>query len=118
MRDLHAAQEVVQSGNIQDVCQQRLCRQWADFCFTLSVVPTLQNASLPQVEILQVYGHRVKHSHYYKQHMKRIGKDSFSQAWGMIAATHLLDGLPNPRKPPGAQAHTGLYRRLARQLKT
>ena len=35
-----------------------------------------------------------------------------------IAVTHLLDGLPDPRKPPDAQAHTGLDRRLARQPKT
>ena len=41
-----------------------------------------------------------------------------SQAWGAIAATHLLDVLPNPRKPPNAQAQTGLDRRLTQQLKT
>ena len=33
-------------------------------------------------------------------------------------ATHLLDCLPDPRKPLDAQAHTGLDRRLTRQLKT
>ena len=37
-----------------------------------------------------------------------------SGTWGEIAATHLLDGLSDPRKPPDAQAHTGLDRRLAR----
>ena len=50
--------------------------------------------------------------------MERLGKELVSQAWGAIAATHLLDGLPDPKKPPDAQAHTGLIRRLARQLKT
>ena len=31
---------------------------------------------------------------------------------------HLLDGLPDPRKPADPQAHTGLDKRLTRQLKT
>ena len=35
-----------------------------------------------------------------------------------IAATHLLDGLSDPRNPPDAQVHTRLDRHLARQLKT
>ena len=35
-----------------------------------------------------------------------------------ISETHVLDGLSNPRKPPEAQVHTGLDRRLTRQLKT
>ena len=50
--------------------------------------------------------------------MDRIGKESFSQAWGEIVAIHLLDGLPEPRNTPDAQAHTGLDIRLVRQLKT
>ena len=37
---------------------------------------------------------------------------------GKIAATHILGGLHDPRKPPNAQAHTGLDRLLTRQLKT
>ena len=45
-------------------------------------------------------------------------KESISQAWGAIAAAHLLDGLPYPRNPPNKQAHTGLNRRLTCQIKT
>ena len=50
--------------------------------------------------------------------MERLGKESVSQAWGEIAATHLLDSLPNPINPPDAQAHTRPDTRLTRQLKT
>ena len=50
--------------------------------------------------------------------MDRLGNDSVFKAWGAIAATHFLDSIPDLRKPPDAQAYTGLYRRLARQLKT
>ena len=38
--------------------------------------------------------------------------------WGAIAATHLMDGLPDPRKPPDAQAHSGIDRNITHQLKT
>ena len=69
MRDIHNAQEAVQGGTKQDARQQILYRQWADFCYTLLVGPTLQDSSLPQVEILQVYGYRVRHAHYSKQRL-------------------------------------------------
>ena len=36
----------------------------------------------------------------------------------MIETAHLLDGLPDPRKPAGSQAHTVLDKRITRQLKT
>ena len=41
----------------------------------------------------------------------------FDQEWGEIASNHLLDGLPNPRKPLDSKTHTKLNRRLTRQLK-
>ena len=50
--------------------------------------------------------------------MDRIGKELVPQAWGMIVATHLLDGLPDPRNPPDAQDHTGLVRCITHQIKT
>ena len=50
--------------------------------------------------------------------MDRLGKESVSQAWGAIATAHLLDGLSDPRKLADSQAHTGLDKRLTRQLKT
>ena len=59
----------------------------------------------------------VRHDQYYKCRVEQLGKELVSQAWGAIAATHLLDGLPNPRNPPDAQAHTRLDIRLARKLK-
>ena len=39
-------------------------------------------------------------------------------AWGAIAKNYLPDGLPDPRIPPYALAHTGLDRRLTHHLKT
>ena len=50
--------------------------------------------------------------------MDQLGKESVSQAWGAIATSHLLDGLPDPRKPADSQAHTRIDKHLTRQLKT
>ena len=51
-------------------------------------------------------------------HLERLRKEPVFKAWGVITVTHLLDGLPDHRKPPDAQDHTGRDRRLTRQLKT
>ena len=108
----------MRAGTTQDSRQQRLYKQWSDFCATLKINPALQDSSIPCVEVLQVYGHRVRHAQYSKRQVDRLGKESVSQAWGAIAATHLLAGLPDPRKPTNSQANEGLDMRLSRQLKT
>ena len=80
-------------------------------------IPSLQYSYLPGVNILQVYGHKARSTHYPKKHLERLGKKSFSQAWGAIAATHFLDGLPNPKNSPETPAYTELDRYLAHHLK-
>ena len=50
--------------------------------------------------------------------MDQLGKELVSQAWGAIAATHLLADLLDPRKPTDSQAIDGLDMRLSWQLKT
>ena len=81
----------------QDSSQQRLYKQWSDFCATLKINPAIQDSSVPRVEVLQVYGNRVHHAQYSKRQVERLGEESVSQAWGEIAATHLLASLPDPR---------------------
>ena len=108
----------MRSGTTHYVRQQRLYRQWADFCAILSVNPTLQDTSNPRIKILHVYGHQVRHAKYSKLRMDQLGKELVSRARGVIATAHLLDGLPDPRKPADSQAHTRLDKRLTRQLKT
>ena len=102
----------------QDSHQQRLYKQWSNFCATLKINPALQYSSVPRVEALQVYGHRVRHAQYSKCRVDRLGKESVSQACGVIATTNLLAGFPDPRKPTNSQANEGLDMRLSRQLKT
>ena len=40
-------------------------------------------------------------------------KSHFFQAWRTIAATHILDGLTDSRRPPDAQSHNGLDRGIS-----
>ena len=56
LRDLHAAQEVVRAGTTQDSRQQKLYKQWSDFCATLKINPALQDSSIPHVEVHSALG--------------------------------------------------------------
>ena len=118
LRDLHAAQEAVRAGTTQDSRQQRLYKQWSNFCTTLKINPTLQDSSVLHAEVLQVYGHQVRHAEYSKRRVDQLGKESVYQAWGAIAATHLLADLSDPRNPTNSQANDRLDMRLSQQLKT
>ena len=108
----------MQARTTQDSRQQRLYKQWSNFCATLNINPALQDSSVPRIEVLQVYGHRVRHAQYSKRRVDLLGKELVSQAWGAIAVTHLLAGLPDPRKPTNSQANEGLDMRLSRKRKT
>ena len=118
LRDLHATQEAIRAGTTQDARHQKLYKQWSNFCITLEVNCALQDPSVPRMEVLQVYGHRVRHAQYSKRQVDQLGKESFSQAWGEIVSTYLLDGLLDPRNPPDSQANIRLYMQLTIQLKT
>ena len=97
----------MQSGTTQDSCHQRLYKQWSNFCATLNINPAIQDPSVPRAEVPQFYGHHVRHTQYSKRREERLGKESVSQAWGAIMATHRLDILPDPRKPNNPQANGG-----------
>ena len=75
----------------------------------------LDDPALPVAEILQVYDHRLRHRHWYK--LSQVRADLVSAAWQAIATIHLLDGLPDPRKPRGSSSRN-LGLRLCRQLRT
>ena len=67
--DLNAVQEAVPDGTNQDARQQRLYQQWDEFYATLSFNPTLQDPSIPRIDILQIYDHRVQYAKYSKLRM-------------------------------------------------
>ena len=64
--------------------------------------------------MLQVYGHRVRHGYCSKQ--PSIRADSVAAAWRAIAEVHLLEVLPDPRKP-SCSSSKDLDKRLSRMLR-
>lgn len=114
LRDLGSAQTAVRGGHVSSARTSVLYNQWTSFCASLQIDHRLQGDSLPTIEILQVYGHRVRHGHYSKQDSVR--SDSVATAWRAVAETHLLEGLHDPRKPYGSTIKD-LDKRLTRQLR-
>ena len=63
--------------------------QWTDFYTDLQGDHPLEDGILPYVDILKVYGHRVRHGHYSSR-SKLLRADSVATAWHAIAKKHLL----------------------------
>ena len=114
IRDLSAAQAAVRGGHISSTRTAALYTQWMSHCSDLQIYHRLRTPGLPHIEILQVYGHRVRNGHYSKK--CNIRADSVATAWRAIAEVHLLEGLPDPRKPLGS-ASSNLDKRLFRMLR-
>ena len=114
LRDLSSAQTAVRGGHVSSTRTSALYNQWTTFCADLQLDHRLQDDSLPTIEILQVYGHRVRHGYYSRQDSVR--SDSVATVWRAIIETHVLEGLQDPRKPRGSTAKE-LDKRLTRQLR-
>ena len=54
----------------------------------------------PVIEVLQVFGHRFRHRHYYSR-VSIFQSETVASMWHAIADTHLLEGFREPRKPLG-----------------
>ena len=83
------------------------------FCSNLSISHFLNNPYNPVVEILQVFGHRIKNGCYSKK--SSVQADMVSLVWRAIATTHLLEGRQDPCKPL-VMVTMELDLRLSRQL--
>ena len=114
LRDLRSSQAAVRGGNVASGRSKALYANWSSFCSEIGVDHFLSDPSLPSVEILQVYGHRVRHGCYSK--LSSVRADSVAAAWRAVAQTHLLEGRPDPRKPSNSTS-TSLDLRLSRQLR-
>ena len=114
VRDLCSAQAAVRGGHVSNSRTNKLYAQWSGFCAELHVDHQLQTPQLPNIELLQVYGHRVRDGHYSKK--DRLRADSVAAAWRAISEVHLLEGLNDPRKPRGFSGKD-LDKRLSRMLR-
>ena len=69
----------------------------------------LQDHGVPTIEIIQVYGHRVRNGYYSKQ--SSVWVDLVAKACRAVTETHLLKGLPDLQKSSGS-ASKDLNKRL------
>ena len=92
MCDLRVAQKDIRACNIYDNCTTLLYELFRELCATMQIENFLDDPTLPVAEILQVYGHRVRHRHWSKLYQVRA--ELVSAAWRAIATVHLLDGRP------------------------
>ena len=67
------------------------------------------------MEVLQVIGVRVRDRAFSNQ-VLGVRADTVAATWRAVAKVHLLEGRPNPRKPPGSISRD-LYKRLTRMLR-
>ena len=112
--DLCAAKIAVCSGHVSSSRTSKLYAQWTSQCADLQIDHRLQTADLPVIDLLQMYEHRVRNGRYSKQ--SRVRADSVAAAWRAVAEVHLLEGLPEPRKPPGSSSKD-IDKRLSRMLR-
>ena len=60
-------------------------KQWVSFYTDVQINHMLQDPGFPTIEILQVYGHRDCHKHYFKQ--LSIQSDLVATVWYNVAKT-------------------------------
>ena len=75
----------------------------------------LEDPEDPVIEVLQVFGHRVRHRHYSSQ-VFSVRTDMVASAWHAIAETHLMEGRKDPWKLIGTHSQY-FSKRLSRMLR-
>ena len=85
------------------------------FCTEMQIDHTLENLEVPTVEVLQVFGVRVRDGDFSNL-VPGVRADKVAAAWRAVAEVHLLEGLPDPCKPPGSISRD-LDKRLTRRLR-
>ena len=76
---------------------------------------TLEDPEVPTVEVLQVFGVRVRDGDFSNQ-VPGVRAETVAAAWRAVAEVHLLEGRPDPRKPPGSSSRN-MDKRLTRMLR-
>ena len=86
-----------------------------DFCTKIQIDHTLEDPEVPIIEVLQVFGVRVRDGDF-SYRVPGVRADTVAAAWRAVAKVHLLEGRPDPRKPPGSSSRD-LDKRLTRMLR-
>ena len=74
----------------------------------------LEEPEDPIIDILQAFGHRVRHGHYSSR-VSSVRAETVASEWRAIAETRLLEGRREPQKPLGYHIRD-LEKHLSRML--
>ena len=86
-----------------------------DFCTKMQIDHTLEDPEVPIIEVLQVFGVMVRDGSF-SNWVPGVMSDTVAAAWRAVAEAHLLEGRPDPRKPPGSSSRD-LDKRLTQMLR-
>ena len=81
----------------------------------MQIYHTLEDPEVPIMEVFQVFGVRVR-DRAFSNRVPGVRADTVAAAWRAVAEVHLLEGRPDPRKPPGSSSRN-LDKRLTRMLR-
>ena len=84
------------------------------FCTEMQIDHTLEDPEVPTVEVLQVFGVRFRDG-AFSNRVPGVRADMVAAAWRAVAEVHVLEGRPDPRKPPGSSSRN-LDKRLTCML--
>ena len=62
---------------------------------------TLEDPEVPIMEVIQVFGVRVR-DRAFSNRAPGVSAYTVAAAWRAVAEVHILEGRPDPRKPPGS----------------
>ena len=113
--DICALQASVRGGNASYENTTKKYSEWISFYTEIQMYHMLYDPEDPVIEVLQVFGHRVRHRHYSSQ-VSSVRTDTVDLAWRSIFETHLLEGRWDPQKPLGSHIQD-LNKRLSRMLR-
>ena len=85
-----------------------------DFCTKIQIDHTLEDLEVPTVEVFQVFGVRVR-DRAFSNRVPGVRADTVAAALRTVAEVQLLEGRPDPCKPPGSSSRD-LDKRLTRML--
>ena len=103
LSDIRAAQTSIQGGHVSYEKTAKKYSDWMSFCTKMQIDHMVEDPEDPVINILQVFGHRVRHGHY-SSWVSSVRADTVDSARRAIAKTHLLEGLWDPRKPLGSHS--------------
>ena len=81
------------------------------FCTEMQIDHTLEDPEVPTLEVLQVFVDGA-----FSNRVPGVRADTVAAALRTVAKVNLLEGRPNPRKPPGSSSRD-LDKRLTRMLR-